>query len=418
MHDETAMRALAGTGAGKIAHVVYVIQENRSFNSMFEGFPNAYTVSSGKNSHGKTVVLQPISLKKLYDVDHSAAAMFEACNAPAGDLPGTHCRMNGFDREIASYGAPQNPQYVYIDHNDSKPYFDMAHQWVLADRMFASQLDESFVAHQYIIAAQAKSSVNVPAGPWGCPGGPGDRVLTITHERKMGAAQTPCFNYTTLGDELDDAGLPWRFYTSTFTYPTSGLWSGYQAVDHIYNGPDWKKDVITPQKRFLIDVGKGKLAKFTWITPLCPDSDHVACGGGYGPSWVATVVNAVGESKFWNSTVIFVQWDDWGGLYDPVRPPYRDYDSLGFRVPLMVISPYAKHDYVSHVQYETASVLKFAEDLFGLPSLAAADRRARSPAADTLDFAQAPRAFVPIKSPEGLKFFLSQGDDGQAPDYE
>ncbi len=418
MQGDAAVRVLAGTGAGKIEHVVYVIQENRSFNSMFEGFPNANTVSSGKNSQGKTVQLQPISLKKLYDIDHSAGAMFEACNAPAGDLPGTHCRMNGFDRELASYGGPSDPQYVYVDHKESKPYFDMAHQWVLADRMFASQLDESFVAHQYIIAAQAKSSVNVPDGPWGCPGGSRDEVLTITKDRQLGPGQTPCFNYTTLGDELDNAGLSWRFYTSTFNYPTSGLWSGYQAIDHIYNGPDWKKDVITPQKQFLTDVGKGKLAKFTWITPLCPDSDHVACGGGYGPSWVATVVNAVGESKFWKSTVIFVQWDDWGGLYDPVPPPHRDYDSLGFRVPLMVISPYAKHDYVSHVQYETASVLKFAEGLFGLPPLAAADRRARSPAADTLDFTQAPRKFVPIKSPKGLKFFLHQDDDGQAPDYE
>ena len=143
---------------------------------------------------------------------------------------------------------------------------------------------EFFVAHQYIIAAQAQASVNVPDGPWGCPGGSRDEVLTITNDRQIGPGQTPCFDYTTLGDELDNAGLSWRFYTSAFTYPTSGLWSGYQAVNHIDNGPDWKKDVIAPQKRFLTDVGKGELAKFTWITPLCPDSDHVGCGGGYGPS--------------------------------------------------------------------------------------------------------------------------------------
>ncbi|HEX4012790.1 MAG TPA: alkaline phosphatase family protein [Candidatus Cybelea sp.] len=412
------MRELAATGAAKIEHVVYIIQENRSFNGMFEGFPNAHTVSSGKKSNGQTVQLTPISLKKLYDIDHSAAAMFEACDAPAGDLPGTHCRMDGFDRELASYGAPPDAQYVYVNHTESKPYFDMAHQWVLADRMFSSQLDESFVAHQYIIAAQAQSSVNVPDGPWGCPGGPHDVVQTLTHERGLGPTQTACFDYSTLGDELDAAKLSWRFYTSAFSYPTSGLWSGYQAVNHIYNGPDWKKDVIAPQKRFLTDIANGKLAKFTWITPLCPDSDHVGCGGGFGPSWVATLVNAVGQSRFWNSTVIFVQWDDWGGIYDPVPPPFRNYDSLGFRVPLLVISPYAKHDYVSHVQYETASVLKFAEQLFGLPPLAAADRRARSPADDTLDFSQRPRKFVFIKSPKGRKFFLHQGDDGQAPDYE
>src|SRR5579863_8089313 len=103
------------------------------------------------------------------------------------------------------------------------------------------------------------------------------------------------------------AGLSWRFYTSQYNVPTSGYWSGYQAINHIFNGPDWRKDIVTPQKKFLLDVAKGRLANFTWITPLCEDSDHVACGGGYGPSWVAALVNAVGESPFWNSTVIFVQ---------------------------------------------------------------------------------------------------------------
>ncbi len=157
-------------------------------------------------------------------------------------------------------------------------------------------------------------------------------------------------------------------------------------MKHVYYGPDWRKDVITPQKRFLRDVAAGHLARFTWVTPLCADSDHPSCGGGFGPSWVSTVVNAVGESKFWNSTAIFVQWDDWGGMYDSVPPPFRDYDSLGFRVPLIVISPYAKQKYVSHTQYETASVLRFAEDLFGLGHLSVADSRAASPAADCFDF--------------------------------
>lgn len=132
------------------------------------------------------------------------------------------------------------------------------------------------------------------------------------------------------------------------------------------------------------------------------------CGGGYGPSWVAALVNAVGKSKFWDSTAIFVQWDHWGGFYDHVPPPYMNFDSLGFRVPLLVISPYAKRDYVSHTQYETASVLRFAEDLYGLGQLAAADKRAASPAADCFDFSQKPRAFVPIKAPKGPGFFKHQ----------
>ena len=414
--DADVLRGLSAAGPGKIEHVVYVVQENRSFDDMFKGYPHADTVSSGKDSKGGRIDLQPISLKVQYEIDHSAYAMFKACDG-TGKQPGTKCRMDGFDLEN-QYGGPYHGQYAYVPRAEAKPYWDMAHEWVLADATFASQLDESFVAHQYIIAAQAHSSVNIPDLYWGCPGGRTDAVQTITHKRTYGPVQRPCFDYLTLGDELDAAGLPWRFYTSRYRAPTSGLWSGYQAVKHIFSGPDWKNDVITPQKRFLTDVRSGKLANFTWITPLCPDSDHIACGGGFGPSWVASVVNAVGESKFWNSTAIFVQWDDWGGMYDHVPPPYKGYDGLGFRVPLIVISPYAKKNYVSHVQYETASVLRFAEDLFGLAQLSAADTRATSPAADCFDFSRRPREFVPIEAPQAESFFASQPNDGRIPDEQ
>jgi len=414
--DNAVYQALLESGAGKIQHVVYIVQENRSFDDMFQGYPGADTVSSGKNSRGQRIKLAPVSLADMYEIDHSANAMFEACHGK-GTLPGTQCRMDGFDKEQL-YGGPRNGQYAYVPHTETKPLFDIAHEFVLADRMFASQLDESFVAHQYIIAAQARSSVDVPDSFWGCAGDAGDEVGTLTHQRTYGRAQRPCFNYKTLGDELDDAGISWRFYTSSYRKPVSGFWSGYQAVRHIFHGPDWGKDVIMPQKRFLTDVKAGRLASFTWITPLCPDSDHPICGGGYGPSWVTSLVDAVGESKFWNTTAIFVQWDDWGGLYDHVPPPHRGYDGLGFRVPLLVISPYAKKDRVIHTQYETASVLRFAEDLFGLAQLTDVDKRATSPAKDCFDFSAPPRKFAPIKAPQGPDFFLAQPNDGTIPDEQ
>ena len=113
-----------------------------------------------------------------------------------------------------------------------------------------------------------------------------------------------------------------------------------------------------------------------------------------------------------------MQWDDWGGLYDHVPPPHKGYDGLGFRVPLIVISPYAKENYVSHVQYETASVLRFAEDLFELPQLSDADARATSPAGDCFDFLQKPRKFVPIEAPQRPQFFLAQPADPRIPDEQ
>jgi phospholipase C len=422
MQSSAALRTLESSGAGKITHVVYVVQENRSFDNLFQGYPGADTVSSGMNSSGQTITLQPSSLKNVYVIDHSAYAMFAACNG-TGSLPGTNCQMNGFNNEGA-YGGPQNPEYVYVPHAESKPYFDMAHEWVVADRMFQSQLDESFVGHQYVIAAQAHSSVDLPYGPWGCEGGSGDFVATITQQRTGGSGQQACFDYTTLGDELDKAKLSWRFYAVRYGNDAGGnggTWSAYQAVRHIFYGRDWKRSVVSPNWRFITDVHKGYLANFTWITPECPESDHLECGGGYGPSWVSAIVNTVGQSKFWDSTAIFVQWDDWGGFYDHVAPPFEDYDGNGFRVPLLVISPYAKKNFVTHVPYETASVLRFAEDLYGLSTLSAADKRAASPAADAFDFSKQPRPFVKIKAPYPAKFFIRHrfGSSSYfAPDYE
>jgi phospholipase C len=404
-------------GIGKIQHVVIIVQENRSVNNMFQGFPGADTVPKAKNSKGETITLQPVSLKVPYVIDHSAYAMFAACNG-TGKLPGTDCRMNGFDKE-ESFGGPANPEYVYVPHDESKPYWDMAHEWSLGTRFFPSQLDESFVSHQYIIAGQAQGSVDLPYGYWGCDGGPSDLVTTLTKKRTFGSPQVACFDYTTLGDELDSAKLTWKFYTSKVNADDGGgEWSAYQAVKHIRFGPDWKTDVITPQKQFLKDVPNGKLANVTWITPTCVDSDHVNCGGGLGPSWVTSLVNTVGESKFWDSTAIFVFWDDWGGLYDPIAPPMEDYDGLGMRTGLLVISPYAKKNHISKVQYEHGSILRFAEDAFGLGRLAASDARANSPALDCFDFTQKPRRFVPIKAPKSKVFFLHQIDDGRPPDYE
>ncbi len=404
----------AGVSGGKIKHVVFIIQENRSFDNLFQGYPGADTVSSGKNSKGQTIKLQPVSLARQYVIDHSLAAFISACDG-TGKLLGTQCRDDGFDRE-ESVGGPTNPEYVYVPRKESKPYWDMAHEWVVGDAMHQSHLDESFVSHQYIIAGQAQSSVDLPGWYWGCDGGQSDKVATITKQRKIGHEQMACFDYNTLGDELDGAGLTWRFYTSDIQDFGDYVWSGYQAVRHIRYGPDWKKDVVTPQKNFVTDVAKGTLANVTWITPTCEESDHVNCGGGYGPSWVSALVNAVGKSSFWDSTVIFVMWDDWGGLYDHVSPPHVDYDGLGFRVPLLVISPYAKKDYVSHVRYETGSLLRFAEDNFGLGQLAASDTRAADPAGDCLDFAQAPRKFTAIQAPKPPSFFLTRAPDTRPPD--
>jgi phospholipase C len=400
--------------SSKVQHVVIIVQENRSFDNLFQGYPNADTVASGMNSKGQTIQLQPVGLERDYVIDHSAKAMFAACDGQSG-LPGTHCRMDGFDREMSIFG-PANPEYVYVPHAESAPYFALANEFVLADRMFQSQLDESFVAHQYLVAAQAHDAVDLPTIAWGCDGGPTNVVKTITPKRTYARSEVACFDYPTLADELDENQLTWRFYTSTIE-GDGGEWSGYQAVKHIRYGPDWSKDVITPQSQFFNDIAGGNLANVTWITPICTNSDHPNCGGHGGPEWVSTLVNAIGQSKFWKTTTVFVVWDDWGGLYDHVPPPYEGKDGLGFRVPLLMISPYTRRNYVSHVQYETASILRFVEDRFGLPQLAASDARANDPANDrSFDFTMAPRRYRPVPTLLRASYFMNEPLDQRPPD--
>jgi phospholipase C len=406
---------------GKIKHVVIEIQENRSFNNLFYGYPGAKTAKYGYDSAGQRIKLEPISLKTSWDIDHSSTSFVAACNG-TGSIPGTHCRMNGFNKEYfyCGHACPiKYPSYAYVPYNETKPYFEMAEQYVLADRMYASNFDaSSFVSHQYIIAAQAEKSVNFPDGQWGCSQGSSDTIDEVGPQRQIPhGSEQPCWNTTTLGDELDQAGIPWAYYAATYYKAWSG-WNGYQVIKHIYDGPDWNKDMFTEPSRFLRDVAKGKLRTVTWITPTCANSDHAGCYSDTGPSWVASVVNAVGESKFWKSTAIFIFWDDYGGWYDPEPPAYVDYDGLGFRLPMLIISPYAKKGYVSHVHYEHGSILKFIEDQFGLGRLAASDRRATSPERDCFDFNQPPRKFKKIHAPHDAEFFLRQPADYRIPDAE
>jgi phospholipase C len=156
------------------------------------------------------------------------------------------------------------------------------------------------------------------------------------------------------------------------------------------------------------------------VIPEDQNSDHIGDGDvDDGPAWVASVVNALGESSYWNSTAIVILWDDWGGLYDNAKPPCLskaqcrdDQGGLGFRVPMIVVSPYAKlgkssqAGYVSATQYEFASVLKYIENNFGLGSLGTTDKRATS-IVDCFNYNQKPRSFTSIPSQHDAHYFIT-----------
>lgn len=392
---ESTVSPIAGS---PIEHIVVIMQENRSFDNLFNGFPGADTAQSGMNG-GQSIALTPISLGDSRDLSHSHMRW---------SLDWDQGKMDGFAQGSSTLA------YSYVPEKDVEPYWALARQYVLGDRMFQSNTGPSFVAHQYMIAGQSASVAENPTGSvWGCDAAPGTTAALMGPGGTELPGVYPCFDYQTTADLLDEKGVTWRYYA-----PGSGdhffILSAYQAVRHIRFGKDWEQNVISPSRRVLVDIKAGELAQVTWIVPDFAHSDHPG-SGSEGPDWVASIVNAIGNSPYWNSTAIFITWDDWGGWYDHVDPPKVDDMGPGFRVPLLIVSPYTKHGYVTHHFHEAAGFIKFIEHNFDLGTLGARD--AGSDAfLDCFDYTQKPPAFAPIPAKVKPEQLIREVDSGPPDD--
>jgi len=381
-----------------IDHIVVIMQENRSFDNLFNGFPGADTAQSGWNG-GVLIPLKPISLGDASDFSHSHKRWWEDWDQG---------KMDGFAQNGSTL------PYSYVPEKDVEPYWMLARQYVLGDRMFQSNTGPSFVAHQYMIAGQAANVAENPSGSiWGCDAAPDARAALIGPNGTELPGVYPCFDYVTTADLLDEKGVTWRYYA-----PGSGdgfyILSAYQAIRHIRYGKDWDEKIISPSNRFIVDIQHGELAQVTWVVPDWAHSDHPG-SGSEGPDWVASIVNAIGNSPYWNSTAIFITWDDWGGWYDHVIPPHMDAMGPGFRVPLLVVSPYAKHGYITHHFHEASGFISFIEHNFDLGTLDARD--AGSDAyLECFDFTQKPPAFAPVPAKVTADRLIREVDSGPPDD--
>ena len=404
-----------------IKHVVIVIQENRSFDNFFKGFPGADTVDSGMSERGP-VPLHPVDLDLPVDVDHQRKAFIQEYDGG---------RMDGWERVNTLPKQDPDFPYAYVPRAQIEPYWDMAQQYTLGDRMFQSNAGPSFPAHLYLIAGQSDFTASNPNHlettrfAWGCDSPLDARVSVINPQGEEVDGPYPCLNFPTLADVALPEGITWRYYAPGLE-DLGNIWSAFDAIRHIRYSPYWG-NVISPETQVLRDARRGDLPNVTWIAPTAENSDHpfpkenlpqaIAVQGAYGPEWVASIVNSIGHSPLWDSTAIFVVWDDWGGWYDHVPPPQLDRMGLGPRVPFIVISPWAKRHYVSHVQHEFGSLLKFTELAFSLPSLHTTDERSDA-LRDCFDFAQGPSPFSEIPVMRQAAFFEDQtGDEIPDTDY-
>ncbi len=411
-------------GRGKIRHVVIIFQENRTVDNLFNGLPGADTARSGKNSHGQVVKLQPTSLTAPYDVSHKHLA-FET-EYDDGSLDG-FSNVVSVCKKGARCPAPDVRAYGYVPRHDVEPYFTMAESYAFADHMFQTNQGPSFPAHQYILSGtstirngsqlRAAENAYTPERKFtgGCDSPAGSRVWLIDSAGAENRQVYPCFERQALIDLVEaQKGLTWRYYQH---HVGPGLWSGPDAIKNIRRSPAYATHVLSPSSRVLTDIAAGHLANVVWVIPSAKASDHAGQTDGSGPSWVASVVNAIGTSKYWDNTAIFVTWDDWGGWYDHVKPnQYNSYE-LGFRVPLIVISPYARAGYISTKQHEFGSILKFTEEAFALGSLGTTDVRADD-LSDCFNFARAPRRFKIIPAELPPSYFLKSPASDEPPDTD
>ncbi len=337
--------------------------------------------------------------------------------------------MDGFPEVKRSVRKGHNVRagtypYQYVDPQQIEPYWQIAGDWVLADHMFTTQGSSSFTAHQDFIAGGTPvggdNVINFPMpSSWGCTAKAGTVTDLISQKGNFlrGKGPYPCFTYETIRDLLDGAGLTWLYFANT-----SGnyVWNAFDAIKAVREGPEWSTNIIIPQTNIFAYITYGELPNVTYVTPDSGTSDHPGAANDAGPQWIASVVNAIGQSSYWSSTVVIVVWDEWGGQFDHVPPPQLDGQGLGPRIPMLIVSAYDKETspsapgYISHTQYEDGSILKFIEQNWNLGSLGTSDQRANS-IADSFDFSQPPRPFIPVASSLSIDYFAHHYKPSVAP---
>jgi|SRR5579863_5056971 phospholipase C len=465
---------------GKIEHVIVIFQENRTPDNLFQGLcttnngvstcgtaSNQYDIVNVGNAEGTQVPLMPIDLgttgynpsnPQNYDLSHAHQAFV---NMYDGGL------MDGADKIACTPTAncPPNahphPQYMYVYPQDVQPYLTLAQQYTFGDHMFQTNQGPSMPAHQYIIAGTSwdgtagstlfeSENPNLPdadggateAGEnTGCSSPTNETVFMIDSANPTWPANEvtkmyPCFDHPTLIDLLDAQKISWKYYANAPTCvppnpcPSTGIWTAPNAIQHLCHSspatgtpcdnPEWATNVVL-ESQVLTDISGGQLPAMSWVIPDGKASDHALSNAGEGPSWVSSIVNAVGKSQYWQNTAIIITWDDWGGWYDHVAPPPgKNSYEYGFRVPLIVVSPYAKAGYISKQTHDFGSILKFIEGVFNLPTIdpnvGFADSYAPDDLSDCFDFSQTPLVFQAISSQYNASHFLNDKRPAVDPD--
>jgi phospholipase C len=387
-------------GLSNIKHVVFLVKENRSFDNMFghwndNGLNHTFAdaATSGKISTGQVLPLQDLPDAVSHDICHGWGCFILAID---------NGKVDGFD--LQNVGAPCNMNGDYECYGrqtaaQMDPYFKYAENFAMGDNYFTSIKTATTPNHLYTVAAQSGGVIT--NAPFGCDSPPNDELAVIDAKGNL-STQYPCVDMTTLMDELQTANVSWRYYVDTMI-PFNAM----QLISHLRYGPLWVNNV--PDGNFVNDVNAGNLPDVSWLEATGEATDHPPYSLCFGENYTVNAINAIMNSKYWTAepTAIFITWDDSGGWYDHVPPPVLDQYGVGSRAPFIVISPYTPQvssptlGSVSHVQYEHSSVLRFVEDLFGLPNMTNRDAGSNQIANDPafFNFNQGLRSHLNVTGP-------------------
>ncbi|MGH2449555.1 MAG: phospholipase C [Chloroflexota bacterium] len=372
-----------------IRHIIIIDKENRSFDNLFGRFPGADGTTRGRTATGKIVPLGRTPDRMLLDIGHAGAAAV---------LGVDHGKMDGFSLLPGAIQRGRDIALSEYHQADIPDYWSYAHHFALDDHFFSTIMGPSFPNHLVSVAATSGDTVDNPHGQivhaWGCDGGKYSLVDGIRPDGHRFLTR-PCFNFRALPDILQRYHVSWKYYAPR-PFKSGYIWSTLDAIRHIRYSRLWDLDVPS-DKRFIPDVEHHHLPSVSWLVTNTLHSDHPPAAICVGESWTVKVINAVMRSSYWRHTAIFLTWDDFGGFYDHVPPPHIDNISLGPRVPMIVISPYARPHYIDHHVLEFDSMLRFIEDDYHLPSLTFRDREARS-MISSFDFHQKPLPPLPLKA--------------------
>jgi phospholipase C len=463
---------------------------------------SCYNISPcGMSNQGGTlhkVTLTPLPINSGHiDPSHSHAGFEAMCD---WDSATGQCKVDGAWRTAASNAAYTYVTNTAVTNSDGSaghlldPYLQLAKQYGWANFMFQTNQGPSYPAHLYIFGGTSAMTADDDANStfiaenftnsnsYGClaPAAAGTVIVSpvqgtpaknctlfadgsvqkcpITNTGLVYPSQpvgTFCNQHATMGSLLDSHNVSWKYYSPSATW----FWTAPNAIQSICDpkfqtptgdpnsplvctGAEWKKNVSIGNygTTVLNDIRNCNLSKVVWVIPNGEWSDHAAFNDYYGPSWVGTVVNAIGNNptcpagtpdageNYWKDTAIVITWDDWGGFSDHVPPRFatslpctsekcKADNELGFRVPLIMVSAYTPAGYISNGQQDFGSILRFIEGVNHIPegALNFADKRSSTDL--SLFFGlKTPRAYTTIKTQKDASFFVSPAHAAVDPD--